>query len=136
MVTAPLAKIQILTTENATTSKEAHNGTKKMDDKKEAVVTAPFRKKTLFTTQKVATSEDNDKGTKNPDDMKKGVVTIRWKDLNHFEGRYKESRSWFNFDHEFLSRKISTLEPDFYKKIIKRILKVKIWTHIKRFSTL
>ena len=46
--------------------------------------------------------------------MKEVVVTIFRKDLDNFEGQYKRSSYWFNLDHEFLKRKFSTLEPDFY----------------------
>ena len=48
--------------------------------------------------------------------MKQAVVTMRRKDLDHFQGRSKVSTGWFNIDHEFLKRKFSTLEPDFYLK--------------------
>ena len=68
--------------------------------------------------EKVTTSEEVDKGTKTLDDMKKAVVTIRGKDLYNFEGQSKVSTDWFNIDHEFLKRKFSTLEPDFYRKTL------------------
>ena len=51
--------------------------------------------------------------------MKEAVVTILSKDLDNFEGKSKESTGWFNLDCDFLRRNISTLEPDFYKKIRK-----------------
>ena len=52
------------------------------------------------------------------------MVTICGKDSKKFEGQYKGYIGWFNIDHDFLKRKISTLEPDFYKKFMKIILKV------------
>ena len=52
------------------------------------------------------------------------MVTIRKKYLDNFEGQYKGSTGWFNIDHEFLERKISTLEPELYKNFMKRILKI------------
>ena len=67
-----------------------------------------------MTTEKVTTSDEVGKGTKKLNDMKEAVVTIRRKDLDKFEGQYKGSTGWFNIDHEFLRKKFSTLEPDFY----------------------
>ena len=49
--------------------------------------------------------------------MKQAVVTIRRKDSDKFEGQSKVSTGWFNLGSEFLERKFSTLEPDFYQKI-------------------
>ena len=46
--------------------------------------------------------------------MKYAVVMICRMGLNTFEGQSKRSTSWFNIDHEFLKRNVSTLEPDFY----------------------
>ena len=46
---------------------------------------------------------------------KKAVVTIIRKDSDKFVGQYKGYTRWFNLDHEFLKRKVSTLEPYFYK---------------------
>ena len=66
------------------------------------------------------------------DDMKEAVVTIRRNYLDNFEGNSKGSKCWFNLDYELRKRKFSTLEPEFYKLFLKRILKVKIWNHIKR----
>ena len=68
----------------------------------------------LLTSEKVTTSEEFDKGTKNLDDMKEAVVTIYVKDLYNSDGQSKGSTGWFNLNHEFLRRKFSTLEPDFY----------------------
>ena len=45
------------------------------------------------------------------------MVAIYRKDSDKFEGHSKGSTGWFNLDHEFLKRKISTLEPNFYDKI-------------------
>ena len=78
------------------------------------MVTTPFPKKKLLTTEKVTTSEEVDKGTTNLDDTKETVVTIHRKDLDNFEGKSKVPTGWFNIYHEFLKRKSSTLEPDFY----------------------
>ena len=93
----------------------------------------PLSKKKLLTTKKVETSEEVDKGNKNLDDMKEAVFTIRRKDLDNFEGQSKGSTGWFNLDHEFFKRNVSTLELHFYNFSIKNILKFKIWNHIKRF---
>ena len=56
--------------------------------------------------------------------MKEAVVTIRRKDSDKFEGQYKVYTGCFNLDHEFLNRNFTTLDPDFYKNFMKRILKV------------
>ena len=63
--------------------------------------------------------------------MREAVVAIRRKYLGNFEGESKVSTNWFNPDHEFFYIRFSTLEPDFYKNFMKRILKVEIWNHIK-----
>ena len=76
--------------------------------------------------ENIFTSEEVDKGTKILDGMKEAVVTIHRKDSDNFEGQYEVSTGRFNLDHEFLKRKFSTLEPDFYNFFIKRILKVNI----------
>ena len=93
----------------------------------------PLSKKKLLTTGKIIISEEVDKSTEILDDMKEAVVTICKDYLYNFDGQSKGSTGWFNFDHEFLKRKFSTLEPEFYKKFMKRILKVNIWNHLKRF---
>ena len=72
-VIVPKEKITPLS--KVTTSKEVDKGTKKLDDKKEAVVTTPFSKKKLLTTEKVTTSKEFDKGTKKLDYKKEAVVT-------------------------------------------------------------
>ena len=74
----------------------------------------PLPRKKLLTTEKGTSSEEVDKVTKNLDDMKDAVVTIRGKYLDNLEGQYKGSTGWFNIDYEFLKRKLSTREPDFY----------------------
>ena len=114
VITTPLSKKKLSRTEKVTTSEEVHKGTKKLDDKKEAVVTTPFTKKKLLTTEKVTTSEEVDKATEKLNDMKESAVTIRRKYLDKFEVQSKVSTGWFNLDHDFLKRKFSTLEPDFY----------------------
>ena len=43
--------------------------------------------------------------------MNEAVVTIRRKDSDNFEVWSKEPTGWFNLDHEFIKRKVSTLEP-------------------------
>ena len=48
--------------------------TKKLDDKKEAVVMTPLSEKKLLTTEKVTTSEEFQKRTKKLDDKKEAVV--------------------------------------------------------------
>ena len=52
--------------------------------------------------------------------MKQTVFTIHRKDYDKFEGQYKGSTGWFILDHDFLKRKFSTLEPDFYTKKYER----------------
>ena len=74
----------------------------------------PFSKKKLLTTEKVTTSEEVGRGNKNVDDMKEAVVKTLRKDLDNFEYKSKGPTGWFNIDHNFLKRKVSTLEPDFY----------------------
>ena len=54
--------------------------------------------------------------------MKEAVVTIRGKDSDKFEGQSRRYTGWFNLDHKY--KKYITLEPDFYKNFMKRILKV------------
>ena len=65
--------------------------------------------------------------------MKEAVVTICRKDPDKFEVRSKGSIGFLNLDNGFLKVNISTLEPDFYKKLYKMILKVYTWNHIKSF---
>ena len=48
--------------------------------------------------------------------MEEPVVTIRGKNLDNFEGQSTGSTCWFNPDHEWLKRKFSILETDFYGK--------------------
>ena len=67
-----------------------------------------------MTSEKFTTSEEVDKGTKILDDMRESVVPIRREYLDNFWGESKGSTGWLNIYHEFLKRKVSTLEPDFY----------------------
>ena len=53
--------------------------------------------------------------------MEEPVQTIRIKDLDHFQGHSIVPTGWFNLDKEWLKRKFSKLEPDFYLKIVKNI---------------
>ena len=76
-------------------------GTKKLDDKKEAVIKTPFLEKKLLTTEKVTTSEEVDKSTEKLEDTKQAVITIRRKDTDNFEVKSKGSKGWFSLDHEF-----------------------------------
>ena len=46
--------------------------------------------------------------------MKEAVVTIPGKDSDKFGCQSKGSTGWFNLDHEFLKRKFSKLELDFF----------------------
>ena len=85
----------------------------------------PFPKKKVVTSEKVTTSEEVDKGTNILDDMEEAVVTIRGKDLDHFQGQSKGATGWFNNYYD-LRKTFSTLELNFYKNFLKRILKVKI----------
>ena len=52
--------------------------------------------------------------------MKEAVVAICRKGLDNFEGHSKVSTGWFSIDHEFLKRKFSTLEPEFYIKLYEK----------------
>ena len=67
----------------------------------------------LLTTEKVTTHEEVDNSPKKIDGMKEVVVTIPRKDLYNFQGQSKGSTGWFNLNHEFLRRNVSSLEPDF-----------------------
>ena len=44
--------------------------------------------------------------------MEDPVQTIRRNDLDKFQGQYTTSTGWFNLNHKWLKRKVSTLEPD------------------------
>ena len=61
--------------------------------------------------------------------MEKPVHTITRNYLDNFQGQSTVSTVWLNLGHEWLKRKISILEPDFYKNFLKRVLKVKIYKH-------
>ena len=65
--------------------------------------------------------------------MKEAVVTVFRKDSDNVDVQSKGSTGWFNLDHEFFLINISTLEPDFYKKLYENILKVYTWNRIKPF---
>ena len=49
--------------------------------------------------------------------MKESVVIICRKDSDNFKGQSKGYTRWFNLHHQFLKNYLSTLEPDFYKKL-------------------
>ena len=63
-IITPLSKEKLLSTEMITISEEVEKDTKKLDDRKEAVVTTPLSKKKLLITEKVTTSEEFYKRTK------------------------------------------------------------------------
>ena len=65
--------------------------------------------------------------------MEEPVFTIRRNNLDKFQGQSTASMGWFNLDHEWLKRKFSTLQTDFYKSFLKRILKVKIFKTYQNF---
>ena len=78
--------------------------------------------------EKVTTIEEVDKGNKNLDDTKESVVKIRRNDLDNFEGQSKVSTGWLNTDHD--KKSFIHLNRNSIKNFMKRILKVKIWSHI------
>ena len=80
-------------------------------------------------------NEDVDKGTEKLEYTKEAVVTIRRMDSDKFECQSKGYIGWFNLDHESLKRNFSTIEPDFYNFLIKRLLKAKTLNRIKHFCT-
>ena len=67
------------------------------------------------------------------DDMKEAVIRILREYLDKFQGQSKGSTGSFNLDHEFFKRNVSSLKLELYIFLMKRILKVRIWNHIKRF---
>ena len=83
-----------------------------------------------MTNEKVTPSEEFEKGTNILNDMEEPVVTIRRKDLDNFEGKYKVSTDWFNLHHEWLKRKFSTLELEFYKNLFEKDIQVNLSTYI------
>ena len=111
VVTMPLTEKKLLTTEKFTTSDEVHRRTEKIATSEEVFKGTD---KVHKHTEKIKADEEVNKGTKKLEDMKKAVVTIRSSDSDKFECQSKGSTGWFNLDHEFLKRKVSTLEPDFY----------------------
>ena len=68
-------------------------------------------------------------------DIKGEVVTICRKDSYKFKGRPKGSTGWYNLDHDFLRRRFSTLEPDFYKNYKKDIESVNMEPYRNFFVT-
>ena len=117
VVTTPLSEKELLTTEKFTTNDEVHKRTDKITTNQGFVKgTDEVHKRT----EKITTNEDVDKGTEKLEYMKKAVVTIHRNNSDKFEGQSKESTGWFNLDCEFLERKFSTLEPDFYKNLYEK----------------
>ena len=86
-----------------------------------------------MTTEKVTTSKEVDKVTRNLDDMKEAVFKIYRKCSDHFEGQSKGSTGWFNLDHEFLKRKLTTLESYFYKCFYEKDIEVEDMKPYKTF---
>ena len=68
--------------------------------------------------------------------MKDAVVTIRGKDSDQFEGQSKGYTGWFNIDHDFKKRKISTLEPDLYKNLYEKDIEGQAMEPYKTFFVL
>ena len=130
VVTAPLLEKKLLTTEKVTTSDQVHKRNENITTSEE-VVKGTYEVHKF--TKKITTNEGVDKGSEKLENMKEAVVTIRRKDSDKFEGRSKGSTGQVNIDHEFLKRKLSKLEPYFYKNFTKRILEVQTWNRIKRF---
>ena len=114
VVTTTFLEKKLSTTEKFTTSDGVHKRTEKFTTSEELFKgTDEVHKHT----DNITTNEDVDKGTEKLEYMKKAVVTIRRNNSDKFEGQSKESTGWFNLDCEFLERKFSTLEPDFYKNL-------------------
>ena len=111
VVTIPLSEKKLLTTENVTISDEQHKHTEKIA-KNEEVIKGTDEIHKIIT--KITTNKEVGKGTEKLEDMKESVVTIRRKYSYNFQGQSKGYTVWFNLDHEFLGRRLSTLEPDFY----------------------
>ena len=87
---------------------------------------ALFPEKILMTSDKVTPIEEVEKYNNILNDMEDPVHTIGRKDLDKFQGQSTDSTGCLNLYHEWLKRTFSILEPEFYKKFLKRILKVKI----------
>ena len=92
---------------------------------------APLPKKKVKPSEKVTPSDDVEKGTNLLNGMEEPVVPIRRNILDNFQGEYAGSTGWLKIDREWLKRKFSIIEPDFYNFVLKRILKVKISKHTK-----
>ena len=75
---------------------------------------APFPKKKIVSSEKVTLSEEIEKGTNILNDMKVPEIMIREKDLYTFQGQSTTPTGWFELDHQWLKRKFSPLEHDFY----------------------
>ena len=75
---------------------------------------APFPKKQLILSEKVTPSEEVEKGTNILNNVEEPVLMTHEKYLDNFQGKYTASTGWFNLDNEWLKRKVSTLEPEFY----------------------
>ena len=60
------------------------------------------------------------------------MVTICRNDFDNFQGQYTASTGLFNLDNEWLKRKFSTLEPDFYKKLFENNIEGQ---YIKTYKT-
>ena len=133
VVTTPLSEKKLLTTEKFTTSDEVHKRTEKFTTSDEVVKgTDEVHKRT----DNIKTNEDVDKGTEKLEDMKEAVVTICRKDSDKFEGQYKGSKIWFNLDRQFFRGKISTIEPDFYRKLYEKDIEGKYMELYKKFFVL
>ena len=111
MVTTPFPEKKVLTTEKVITSDEVHKRTENITTGEEVVKGID---KVHKSTDNITTHEEFDKGTEKLEYMKEAVVTIRRKDYDEFDGQSRISIGWFNLDHEFLKRKVSAIEPDFY----------------------
>ena len=111
VVMTPFLEKTLLTTEKVTTSDEVHKHTEKITTSEEVFKGNYEVYKCI---EKITTNEDVDKGTEKLEDMKQEVFTIRNKDSDKFEGKSKGSTGWFNIDHVFLKRKVSTIEQYFY----------------------
>ena len=95
-----------------------------MGDIKEEVVTTPL-------SDNKSSTKDVDKGTDEFEDMKKAVVTVCRKALDKFWGQSKISTGWFKLDSGFLKTTFSTIHSEFYKNVLKIILKIKKWNCIQ-----
>ena len=109
-----LSEKKLLTTEKLTISDEVHKLTENITTGEDVVKGTD---EVYKHTENITTNQDVEKVNEKLEDMKEVVVTIRGKYSDKFEGQYKGYTGWFNPDHDFLKRNISTLEPDFYKTL-------------------